>query len=321
MRRTMSLLVAITIGWLAIGAAPATRPVRVEKDIPYVEHGDPAQILDIYLPETPPTHPQPLLIWIHGGGWSGGSKEQGPMKEFLAAGYIFASIEYRFSQKALFPAQIQDCQAAIRFLRANALKYAIDAEHVGVAGTSAGGHLVALVGTSGGKKAFPPVGEHLEQSDQVQAVCDFYGPTDFTTVARQAAEDTTVRNVFHFNDGDPYSRLIGARLDDLEKALAVSPVHYATKDSAPFLIIHGTADTRVPFAQSVELADVLQGAGVEVTLQKIPGGSHGGKPFWSRDVNQLMHRFFDKHLKGIDAKIEPVPESTFPTTRVIVPGE
>src|SRR5262245_13775516 len=125
-------------------------------DVPYVPNGDPAQVLDILVPEKRAEKPQPLLVWIHGGGWIGGSKTPAAYLYQLPRGYVVASIEYRFSDKASFPAQIQDCQAAIRWLRAHAKKYNIDPDHVGVGGASAGGHLVALLGTSGGKKAFSP---------------------------------------------------------------------------------------------------------------------------------------------------------------------
>lgn len=290
---------------------PALPPGFVaEYDVKYVPDGDDAQSLDIYFPETRSEKPLPLLVWIHGGGWSGGSKAQQPYLSQLKRGYVAASIEYRFSQKATFPAQIQDCQAAIRWLRANAEKYSIDPGRIGVGGASAGGHLAALVGTSGAKKAFPMIGGNLDQSDRVQAVCDIFGPTDFWTVITQADEDQNVKNVFKWNNGDPYSKLIGGKLgEDKEACEAVSPVHYVSKDNPPFLILHGDRDALVPYAQSVELNDLLAGAGVEVTLQRMPGAGHGGPQFGLPSVAKLAATFFDKHLKGIDANIEPLPES------------
>jgi acetyl esterase/lipase len=292
--------------------------VRTEKDIPYVPDGDPAQRLDLYLPETPAEKPVPLVVWVHGGGWKGGSKAGCPAKGMVQKGYAAASVEYRFSQKALFPAQIQDCQAAIRWLRANSKKYGIDPARIGVMGGSAGGHLVALLGTSGGKKAFPPVGGNEDQSDRVQAVCDFYGPADFTTVLQQAEDDKNVKNIFKFNTpSDPYSCLIGAKLgEDKEKTDAVSPVHYVSVDNPPFLILHGTRDALVPFAQSEELAAALEGKGVKVLLQKIPGGGHGGPGFNKPALNELVQKFFDRHLKGEDIPVELVPEAD-----VAVPAE
>jgi acetyl esterase/lipase len=225
-------------------------------------------------------------------------------------GYAVASVEYRFSQKAIFPAQIQDCQAAIRWLRAHAKEYNLDAEHVGVVGGSAGGHLSSLVGTSGGKNAFPKIGGNEEQSERVQAVCDIFGPSDFSTVVQQAADDKNVKNIFQFNTpADPYSSLIGTKLDDKTKADAVSPVHYVSKDNPPFVILHGTHDTLVPYAQSEEFAAVLKEKGVAVWLQKIPGAGHGGPAFNKPVVIQLMQDFFDKYLKGADVQITLVPEA------------
>lgn len=281
-----------------------------EYDVKYVADGDEAQSLDIYFPEKRAGEPLPLLVWIHGGGWQGGSKARPPYLNQLPRGYVVASIEYRFSQKAPFPAQIQDCQAAIRWLRANAEKYGIDPDRVGVGGASAGGHLAALLGTSGGKKAFEAIGGNEEQSDRVQAVCDIFGPTDFWTVISQAEEDKNVKSALKWNEGDPYSRLIDGKLgQDKAKCEAVSPVNYVSKDDPPFLILHGDRDNLVPYAQSVELRDLLADAGVEVTLQRLPGAGHGGPAFALPAVGRLAASFFDKHLKGVDVKIEALPES------------
>lgn len=284
--------------------------IKMEKDISYIPDGDEAQKLDLYLPEKAAEKPMPLIVHIHGGGWMGGSKFPCGVAGMVLKGYAVASVEYRFSQKAKFPAQIQDCQAAIRWLRAHSKEYQIDPEHVGVVGGSAGGHLSSLVGTAGGKNAFPKIGGNEEQADRVQAVCDIFGPSDFSTVVQQATEDKNVKNIFEFNTPkDPYSELIGTKLDDKEKADAVSPVHYASKDNPPFLILHGTHDTLVPYAQSVEFADALKAQGVETWLQTLPGSGHGGPAFGKPAVIQLMQNFFDKHLKGADVPIVLVPEA------------
>ncbi|MFM8891793.1 MAG: alpha/beta hydrolase fold domain-containing protein, partial [Planctomycetia bacterium] len=254
-------------------AAPQLpRGVTMHRDVPYVPDGDEAQKLDIYMPETPPDRPLPLIVHIHGGGWMGGSKFPCPVVAMVARGYVVASIEYRFSQKALFPAQIQDCQAAIRWLRANRDRYGIDPDRVGVVGGSAGGHLSALVGTAGGKGAFPAIGGNEDQSDRVQAVCDIYGPTNFRSVMRQAAEDKNVKNIFTFNaQGDPYSRLIGTSLEgDAATIDNVSPVHYVSEECPPTLILHGTHDALGPYAQSEEFAAALRKHGVPVWLQTLP---------------------------------------------------
>lgn len=324
MRPTLRLF-AFTFGFIALLALNSLaqqkpEPQRpklpagfvAEYDVKYVLDGDAAQVLDIYYPEDKTATPRPLLVWIHGGGWSGGSKAGMPYLSRLADGYVVASIEYRFSQKAVFPAQIQDCQAAIRFLRANADKYHIDPKLVGVGGASAGGHLAALVGTSGGDAKdtpkFPKIGGNDTQSDRVQAVCDIFGPANFWTVIKQAEADKDTVNIFKWNQGDPYSKLIGGGLgEDRAKCDAVSPVHYVSKESPPFLILHGDRDTLVPYAQGEELAELLKKAGVEVTLQRLPGAGHGGPQFSLPAVNELTKKFFDKHLKGVEAKIEALP--------------
>lgn len=287
------------------------RGVKMEQDIQYVPEGDEAQRLDLYLPETASERPLPLIVQIHGGGWRGGSKYPCPVVGMVNRGYAVASVEYRFSQKAIFPAQIQDCQAAIRWLRAKSKQYNIDPDRIGVVGGSAGGHLSALVGTAGGKNAFTPIGGNESQSDRVQCVCDIYGPTNFASVIQQAAEDKNIKNVFKFNTpADPYSSLIGTSLD-ANKPLtdSVSPVHFVSKDSPPFLILHGTHDALVPFAQSEEIVAALKAHGVEVWLQKLPGSGHGGPAFGKPQIITLMQNFFDKHLKGLDVKIELVPEA------------
>lgn len=319
--RRLSFVLALIAYWAlhVISDAPAQNPAAdrpklpqgfaAEYDVKYVEQGDPAQALDIYFPERPGDQPLPLVIWIHGGGWSAGNKSHVPFANQLLRGYVVASLEYRFSQNAKFPAQIQDCQAAIRWLRGNAKKYGIDPARIGVGGGSAGGHLSALIGTSGGKNVFPKIGGHDDESDRVQAVLDIFGPTDFWTVVAQSDADKSVKSAFKWNDGDPYSQLIGARLgEDKAKCDAVSPVRYVTADNPPFLILHGDRDALVPYAQSVELSELLVKAGVPVILQRIPGAGHGGPGFNLPAVNELTNSFFDKYLKGKDLKLEPLPE-------------
>lgn len=315
MRPVISMLFALMFCSTTISAAPTTQQnnnaplpkgVRAERDIQYVPDGDEAQRLDLYLPQQQSDRPLPIVVWIHGGGWSAGTKADCPAIFMVQRGYVAASVEYRFSQKARFPAQIQDCQAAIRWIRANSRKYNIDPEHIGVWGASAGGHLVALLGTAGGKNAFAKIGGNDEQSDRVQAVCDWFGPADFNTVMSQSEADKT-KNIFKFNtSGDPYSNLIGANLgEDHARCDAVSPVHYVSKDNPPFLIMHGTTDALVPFAQSVELADALKNAGVQVILQRFPGSGHGSPAFGLPPVHDLITRFMDRSLTP---PIEPLPD-------------
>jgi acetyl esterase/lipase len=279
-------------------------------DVPYIANGDAAQRLDIYYPEKPPQQALPLIVHIHGGGWMGGSKYPCDVRKMTAQGYVVASIEYRFSQVAKFPAQIQDCQAAIRWLRANAKRYFINPDKVGVIGGSAGGHLSALVGVTGGKKVFAAIGGNEDQSDAVQCVCDIFGPKNFASVIEQADNDKNIKNIFKFNTpSDPYSELIGAKLSDKEKTASVSPISYVDKNSPPTLILHGTHDALVPYAQSEEFEAAMKKQGAPVWLQKFPGSGHGGAAFGKPSVVLLMKTFFDKYLKDADVKIELIPEA------------
>lgn len=290
------------------------RGITWDFDVPYVKDGDAAQRLDIYYPKKQPPEPLPLIVHIHGGGWMGGSKHPCDIR-LVEQGYVLASVEYRFSQTAKFPAQIQDCQAAIRWLRANAKQYHINPDKVGVIGGSAGGHLSALVGVTGGKKLFAAIGGNEDQSDAVQCVCDIFGPKNFASVMDQAEKDQNVRNIFKFNTpSDPYSELIGANLSDKEKTAAVSPITYVDQNSPPTLMLHGTHDALVPYAQSEEFAAAMTKSGAPVWLQKFPGAGHGGEPFNKPAVVELIKNFFDKHLKGADLKIELVPESELALT-------
>ena len=168
---------AMMLTWLSPAAAQP-KGVQALRNLPYVANGHERQRLDLYLPEKAEGR-LPLIVWIHGGAWWAGSKEDCPAVPLAAKGYAVASINYRFSQHAVFPAQIEDCKAAIRWLRANAAKYHLDADHIGVWGASAGGHLVALLGTTGGVKELEGKGGNLDQSSRVQCVVDWFGPTDF----------------------------------------------------------------------------------------------------------------------------------------------
>jgi acetyl esterase/lipase len=230
----------------------------------------------------------PVIVWIHGGAWLTGSKEACPaVVPFVAKGYAVASINYRLSQRAVFPAQIEDCKAAIRWLRANAGKYHLDPKHVGVWGASAGGHLVALLGTSGDVKELEGNGGNLDQSSRVQCVVDWFGPTDFTRMGGS-----------HDDANAPEARLIGGPVqENKEKSARANPITYVTKNSAPFLIMHGEEDKVVPIGQSELLDEALRKAGVECTFVRIPGNGHGGPGFASPENRKRIEEFFDKHLK------------------------
>jgi acetyl esterase/lipase len=267
-------------------APPALPPgIKLLRDLAYVEGGHERNRLDLYLPEKAEGR-LPVIVWIHGGAWWAGSKEGCPAVRFATQGHAVASINYRLSQHALFPAQIEDCKAAIRWLRANAEKYHLDPARVGVWGASAGGHLVALLGTTGGVKELEGSGGNLDQPSRVQCVVDWFGPSDFLTMGQQGDKP-----------GSPVAKLIGGPVpDNQDKARRASPLTYVSKDAAPFLIMHGDKDNVVPLPQSERLADALKKAGAEARLEVIQGNGHGGPGFNTPESRKLIEDFFAKHL-------------------------
>jgi acetyl esterase/lipase len=282
---------SVLLSFLVLSSFALAQPqpavgMKVHRDLEYVKDGHERNKLDLYLPEKA-DGPLPVIVWVHGGGWQAGSKDNPPALPFVARGYAVASINYRLSQHAPFPAQIEDCKAAIRWLRANAGMYHLDSAHFGVWGSSAGGHLVALLGTTGGVKELEGKGGNLDQSSRVQAVVDFYGPTDLTQMGGT-----------HDRPDSPEAKLIGGPVqENKDKAAKANPISYATRNAAPFLILHGDKDNTVPYNQSELLVEALKKAGVEVTLKKVEGAGHGGRDFNSPENRKLIEDFFDRHLK------------------------
>ncbi len=272
---------------------------EVFHDVDYVGKGNPSQTLDLIAPGAKATTKLPLVVFIHGGAWSGGSKRDGIgiVQHLAGTGqYAAATINYRLSQEAIWPAQIFDCKAAIRFLRGKAGEYGIDPDKIGVFGMSAGGHLVAMLGTCPTEKSMEgDLGAFPTVSSRVQCVVDFFGPTDFLTISK----DPLV--------GNPVTRLLGGINPQLTgKAKLASPVTWVTKDTAPFFIAHGTADPLVPYSQSTEIDELLDKAGVPSDLIAVQGAGHG---FNSPTLNARVQQFLDKYLRGQDSVIscEPIP--------------
>jgi len=270
-------------------AAPSPSGLRVLRDLSYVPNASPRQRLDLYLPQQPGA-PRPLVAWIHGGAWRAGSKDGCPARPLVPLGYAVASIEYRFSQDAPYPAQIEDCKSAIRWLRAHSAEYGIDPHRIGVWGASAGGHLVALLGVTGQVRDFD-AGPNLDQSSAVQCVVDFFGPADFLNYGPEPADrlDAADSAVAQLIGGTVSTHPVQARL--------ASPVYFVTRDAAPFLIVHGDHDPLVPLQQSQELEAALQKAGVESTFHVVAGAGHGGQGFVTPEIQKLIIDFFDRHLK------------------------
>ena len=294
-RRSLAIALVI-LSTAAAFAQPGPPPISklpdgavVHRDLAYVASGHERQKLDLYLPKT--GNHLPLIINIHGGAFKMGSKADGVPLEYLAQGYAVASINYRLSQHAKFPAQLEDCKAAVRWLRAHAKEYRLDPDRFASMGSSAGGHLAAMLGTTGGAKEFE-VGSHLDQSSRVQAVVDYYGPTDFL----QMDAHRPPNGMLHDPVDSPESELIGGAIQENKaKTARANPITYVSKNAPPFLICHGDADPLVPYHQSVLLEAALRQAGVPVTLYTVKGAGHGG--FEDPQVPALTREFLAKHLQ------------------------
>jgi len=263
------------------GDIKATPPsgTKALRNLEYTNRdGKRSTLLDLYLPEKPPDKPLPVVMWVHGGGWKAGSKENCPLTWLAGEGYAVASIDYRLVPEAKWPMPLDDARAAVSWLRANAKKYNLDPERIVAAGGSSGGNLVSILGVADAPK-----------DTRVQGVIDFYGASDlFTMPPNVPGPDKTDADLAKSNA----ARLIGGIVrDDPEKAKQVSPVYHIDKNDPPFLIIHGDKDTQVPLEQSEKLHAKLKEAGVPVTLKVLKGAGHGGKEFDTPEVRELIRAF------------------------------
>ena len=265
----------------------------VEKDVVYRVFQDTSLTMDLYFPEQRGTQ-SPLIIYIHGGGWYSGDKATGiglnNMPELVRRGYVVASINYRLAPRYMFPAQIEDVEYAVDFLRSNASTYRIDPAHIGVMGESAGGHLAALLGLSDERQWLDGARGGVSQSPRVQAVVDMFGPSDLKLTFEQHWS-MLIEHVF--NTSDPESELIKR----------ASPVTYVSRQAPPFLILHGDKDNQVSLDQSRELYSRLKAESDPATLVVVKNADHefvpeGGPISPSqKQIDLSIADFFDKYLK------------------------
>lgn len=257
------------------------------KNIPYTRPSTPRQNFDLYLPEGPHQRPFPLIVWIHGGAWMMGVKDWDNVKYLVGHGYAIASIGYRFSPEATFPAQIQDCNAALDFILAHAAGYGVDSNRFIIGGASAGGHLALLLGLARNQSAFG-----AEPAIRPVAILDFFGPTDLNHMA----EDLTA---IHSQTGldlwrDAGAKLLGAPAQDCpDKARFASPLTYVTTNSAPVLILQGDKDNLVPVNQSRRLEAELNRARVKNQLIVVAGAGHDGPLFSTPEVAAKVIAFLN----------------------------
>jgi acetyl esterase/lipase len=267
--------------------------VQAVKNLEYGRESGQSLLLDIYRPKVI-TKKLPVVVWIYGGAWKTGSKDFCPIAFMATQQIAIVSINYRLDSVAPFPAQIYDCKGAIRWLRANANKYHLDANHIGVFGASAGGHLALLLAATAGNPAMEGnVGDHLNYSSRVQCVCAFYPPTDLNRLV----SDPKVRAD---PNGDVAKLLGGAVAQNVDKANAASPLTYVSKSCAPVFLMHGARDTLVPPEQSEIFYQALLKAGVEAHLEIIPNQGHGiiAPPPVAREIYQFFGKYLGMPLAG-----------------------
>ena len=287
----------------AIDAARKNQ-VEAQLDRAYAGNDNAKQMLDVYLPmKRNGDKPLPVVAFIHGGGWVSGDRfpAGGAVAMARSGDYVTVSVGYRLTKEAGWPAQIHDCKAAIRWIRAHAKELNADGNRIAVWGSSAGAHLASLLGTSGDVKELEGnLGPHTTQSSRVACVVNRCGPQDFTQ-ALMFTKDGQPRP----NDDAVIGLLGGSYEVKRAEAVAASPVTYASADDPPFIHFHGTADQRVAFLQGEAIHAALQKAGVTSLLIPITDGGHGSinhAEVWKRG-----EQFAARHLRGIESAIDPTP--------------
>jgi len=276
---------------------PTSTPVggaEIQRDLVYDTIGSRALRLDLYRPPGTTGQTLPLVIWVHGGGWHSGSKDKTRASALVLDGFAIASVEYRLSREAQWPAQIEDVRSAVRWLRANAEDLGVDPTRFAAWGSSAGGHLVAMLGTGGDVAELDGEGRGTpNESSAVRAVVDWYGVTDLLSIQSHALPCSTID---HNAPDSPEGIILGCAIPDCpDRAAHASPITYVSAADPPFLLMHGTEDSAVPPLQSQVLHDALTAQGVDSTLVFLEGAGHGGAQFtadaqWQRVVDFLRAR-------------------------------
>ncbi len=286
--------------WKMLGAPSG---VELMADVEYGSVGRQRPLkMHLLRPRVLPKEPLPVIVFIHGGGWFEGHHNRGiaPLLHFAERGYLCVTVEYRLSDEAKFPAQIEDLKTAIRYLRAKAKELHLDPERIGVWGQSAGGHLAALLGTSGKVKELEGTGDWRKFSSRVNAVVDWNGPVDFL-------EPKELERLMKQKQDEGWKEIAMERLfgglvsENKAQAASASPITYVSRDDPPFLIMHGDEDRTVGLGQSQLLYEALKKAGIDVTFNVIKGAGHFGVDGISplqNDFAAMMDAFFDKHLKS-----------------------
>lgn len=287
------------VAFLFVSSASVAAELKIPESVsftPGIEYSSPdgeSLQLDLAQPKQG-EGPFPTVLCIHGGGFRAGTREgyDALCVRLAERGYVAATITYRLAPKHQYPAAIYDCKAALRFLRANASKYRIDPERIGVTGGSAGGHLAQFIGLTAGIPQFEGTGGNPEQSTAVKCVVNFYGPSDFTHSYEKSVDAKDVLPLW----------LGGNLQEERGRHIEASPLYWVTPAAAPTLVIHGTHDPYVAYEQGVWMVDRLLAANVEAILFTLPNAGHGFKGDDQVKADAAMFAFFEKHLKGETGK-------------------
>jgi len=280
-------LIHVILLCLLMGTANSFSAGKILKDIEFAKVNGQSLKLDLYLPAKPKN--AALVIWIHGGGWRKGTKEKCFITWLPEHGYAVASISYRYSNIAKFPAQLHDCKGAVRWLRAHAKQYEYNPDKIFVAGASAGGHLSALMATtSDHKKLEGTTGGNLKQSSAVQGAIDYYGATDF--ILRSKTQPSRANE-----KGSVVYDLLGGGADEMiEAAKLASACYHISKDDVPLLVFHGTNDKTVLIDQSQAIEKKYKKMNLEVEFHTVEGAGHGGNVFYSGENAERLLNFLKK---------------------------
>lgn len=289
-QRGISILFAALVAFSTQTIAVETNHFEIQHDIEYAHGGDLSLKLDLYLPQQKVR--APLIIWAHGGAWRSGSKKSMPLSKLVEEGYPIASVDYRLSPQAKFPAQVHDIKAAVRFLRGHGKQWRLPTKNIVVAGDSAGGHLAALVGVSNGNsKLGGDIGSDHDQSSDVQGIISFYGAANLTTILKQSTPHGLEVRV------PALDLLLGAQPDVVpELARLASPVFHVDHRDPPLLLLHGDQDPQMPINQSLELLGAYQKVKAPVQFEVVHGTGHGGAMFYDAErlaiVKSFLRRYF-----------------------------
>lgn len=275
----------------------------VYEQVPMRGYPNVAMKMDILQPKS--KEKLPAVVFVTGGGFINANKDNGlQLRMYLAeSGYVVSSIEYRVAPTARFPEPLEDVKASIRYLKANADKFGIDPDRVGIVGSSAGGYLTAMAGTTSGTKTFDK-GENLGVDSSVKAAVDLYGLSDLTRIGddydenvRKAHASAGATEALWVNGSPVFGGKDGGILANREAAEKANPIHYITKNSAPMLLMHGTADTVVSPSQTDLLFQALQKEGIPSKRYLVEGAAHGGIYWNQQEVLDIITDFFDGYLK------------------------